>query len=105
MFLFIPHYPKQFLKSFLQGKRNWPVQTKNKYGHYYTRFNIRAVEIFHQRDKYYEPCTDGILDNDEQIMKWIINKIGCKLPFWNFTSDMDLCSTQQEFQNTNIYLY
>ena len=70
-FMFIPHYPKQIMKSVLQGKRTWPVQTENEHGFYYTRFDISAVEITQHRNKFYEPCYEGLLDHDKLIIRWV----------------------------------
>ena len=104
-FVFAPHYPKQLIKSMQQGETKWPIQTKNKYGVHLTRFNVKAVKIVQLRNKYSKPCTGGIPDHDDETIQWIIEKIGCKAPFWNSTSKMPLCSTKKELQKTTKLMY
>jgi hypothetical protein len=104
-FVFAPHYPKQLIKSLLQAETKWPVQAKNKYGVHLTRFNIRAVEIVQRRNKYWKPCTEGTPENDQEIIQWVIKKIGCKAPFWNSTSEMPLCLTKKDLQKTTELLF
>ena len=65
-FFFAPHYPKQLFRNFYQGQHRWPDRAKNKSKTYITRFSIRNVEVAQQRNKYKEPCTTGLPDNDQQ---------------------------------------
>jgi hypothetical protein len=104
LFRFAPHYPNQFMKSIGKGKNQWPDPPKHDDGVYHTLFNVRTIEIFRQRSKYNQPCTEGTLEHDDDIIQWITEKIGCKPPFWNSTSAMPLCFTKEELMNTSILL-
>ena len=104
-FRFVPHYPKQLIRSLLQGESRWPVQQKNRYEAYYSSFNMRGVEILQHRNKFNKPCNKGIPDNDEQMIQFVTNKIGCKPPFWNSTSEMPLCLTKEELQKTTELIF
>ena len=89
-----------------QGKIEWPVQTKNRYGVYRTRFRVTGVEVVQYRNKFNEPCIDDIPDDDdERIMQLAMKQIGCKPPYWNSTSEMPSCATMDKLQNiTDISL-
>ena len=104
-FEFVLHYPKQLIKSLLQAKIHRPVQTNKKYGNYFIHLDVSAGEIFQRRNKYHEPCTEGIPDYDEQLRHWVLKKIGCKPPFWNSTSELPLCLSKEELQRTREKMY
>ena len=88
----------------LQGQRNWPVREKNTTKSYVMDFNVRNIEIFERRNKYKEPCIKGIPDNDEQIQQWITQKINCKPPYWNSSSEMPPCSNRHELKKANDFI-
>ena len=100
MFVFVPHYPNQLMNSYRNGKWKWPVQTKNKYGLYLTHFEVGTIEIIQHRNRNNKPCIERITEDDNDIIQWITEKSGCKPPFWNSTSEMPLCLTQEETLNT-----
>ena len=101
MFIVAPHYPKQFYRKLNVGQQNWPIRTQNSSKRYNMEFNVRNVEIQEHRNKYQEPCSEGLSDFDDEITNWIMNKIGCKPPYWKYLkSALPPCSTFLQLQNT-----
>ena len=98
MFIVAPHYPKQFYAQVNLGQKKWPVRKRDASPSYIMEFNLRNVEIYERRDKYDEKCEEGIPDNDGMIDDWILEKVGCKPPYWSAISDLPLCSTFPELQ-------
>ena len=97
-FIVAPHYQKQFYKHINMGQLNWPARNKNSSKTYSMEFNIRSVEILQHRNKYKEPCSEGISDFDGEITEWIMDKTGCKPSYWNaLSSSLPSCTTWQQY--------
>ena len=96
--IFALHYPKQSLNQLTFGQSNWPLRGHNSTRNYIIEFNVRGLEISHQRHKLREPCVEGIPEHDHRTIQWIIKKVGCKPPYWETRSNLSLCSKYEEMQ-------
>ena len=105
-FMVTPYYPNQFYRQINVAQRNWPVRDQNSSKAYMMEFNVRNVEVLENRNKYHEPCIEGIPDFDDQIPKWIIERIGCKPPYWkSLKSSLPLCSTLEQVRNARDMVF
>ena len=98
MFVVVPHYSKQFYTQVNVGQTKWPVRDINSSKSYMMEFNVRNVEIFERRNKYKEPCLEDVPPHDDQIQQWVLDKVGCKPPYWNSISEMALCTKFSEME-------
>ena len=57
-------------------------------------------KFFSNEKKYKRPCTEGIPEYDQHLIKWIIKKVGCKPPYWATISSLPLCSIFEEMNST-----
>ena len=89
---------KYVLRNFFQGHGTWPARGQNTSKSYATRITVRNMEVFEQRNKHYKPCTTGLPHDDDKTIEWIINKVGCKPPFWKHVSQLPLCTSWEELQ-------
>ena len=56
------------------------------------------MEVSYHRRKHSKPCVDGIPNYDDQIIQWVMAKVGCKPPYWAAISDLPPCSTFEEMK-------
>ena len=97
-FIVAPHYQKQFYKDINMGQMNWPARNKNSSKTYNIEFNIRSAEVLEHRNKYREPCSEGISDFDAEITNWIMDETGCKPSYWNtLSSSLPSCTTWEQY--------
>ena len=97
-FTVAPHYQKQFYRHINMGQINWPARNKNSSKSYTMEFDIRSVEVLQHRNKYKEPCGEGISDFDAEITKWVMDKTGCKPSYWNaVASSLPPCTTWEQY--------
>ena len=101
MFLVNLHYPRQCYRHMNTAQNNWPVRNVNSSKRYSMEFNVRNVEVLELRNKYQDPCSEGIPDFDKDIPNWIMDKNSCKPPYWNsLSSTLSSCSTLEQFRYT-----
>ena len=43
-------------------------------------------------------CDEGSPDSDGQIKNFVLDKVGCKLPYWNSSSSIPLCSKHKKIE-------
>ena len=106
MFSVVLHYPNQLLRKIGTQQMNWPDRT-NKSAKHLIEFNVRNTEVIEKRNKYNDPCREGIPMHsfDDEITHWIINTVGCKPPYWkSFNTPLSQCSTLEQFQRTRELL-
>ena len=102
-FIFVPHYPKQFIRNLYQGLIYWPARGTDAPKSYAMHFRVRGIEVLERRNKYRKPCGMKFPDLDSMIRDSVLKEISCKPPFWNSSSSLPLCSNQETMKNaTNL---
>ena len=102
-FIFVPHYPKQFIRNLFQGLIYWPARGTDAQKNYAMHFRVRGIEVLERRNKYRKPCGMKFPDLDSMIKDSVLKEISCKPPFWNSSSSLPLCSNQEKIKNaTNL---
>ena len=97
-FIVVPHYPNQLSGNIATGMRTWPVRDENSEANYVMHFNIRDVEVLERRNSNINQCDEGSPDLDGQIKDFVLDKVGCKPPYWNSSSSVPLCSTHKQIK-------
>ena len=93
------HYRNQYIfkSSAISGVRNyWPMRDDNSSKNYMMHLTVGQVEVLVQRSSRQRPCIQGAPEYDRKIIEYIMKKVGCKPPYWNSTSSLNLCSNQTQ---------
>ena len=90
------HYPKQCFRDITQGVHNWPARRSDESYNYRMQFSVRGIEVLERRNKINRPCDIDFPDLDYQMIETVLQKVGCKPPYWNSSSLLPLCSTHKE---------
>ena len=61
-------------------------------------FDIRSVDAVEKKGTRHTPCIEGDVNYDKEEQKSTMESLGCKPPYWNSSSSLRLCSTQEEFK-------
>ena len=93
-----PHYPDQFLWSADYAKSRWPIREPNAPKNYVMAFNIQSVDVVQQRNSRNNHCWDGSKDHDTEVLQSMLNSLGCKPPYWNSSSQLPACLTQDKLK-------
>ena len=99
------HYPKQCLRYITRGTRHWSLRDETAMKSYVMRFNLHSIEVMERRNKYWKPCDINFPDLDNQIKELVLERIGCKPPYWNSSSSLTLCSKVEEMRNASKFFY
>ena len=59
-------------------------------------YTITYLEVLKRRDKSSDPCMPDLKNYDRTILDGRRDKIGCRAPYQNTTSDLPLCTTKQK---------
>ena len=96
------HYPNQVLRSSLFNKYFWPSARDINGSTYEMVFTVENVEIFKRR----KSCNPDYQSYDEQVMEYVVNKVGCSPPYHPTTLDMPTCTSPKELKAfaTSIHL-
>ena len=60
---------------------------------------VGSIDVLKRRDKRDEPCVTDWRNHDRYVLEAISKKIGCIPKHWNINSDMNNCTTNQEYQS------
>ena len=96
------HYPNQILRSSLFNKYFWPSARDVNGSTYEMVFTVENVEIFRRR----KDCNPNYQTYDQQVMEYMVDKVGCSPPYYDTKMDKPTCTTSKqlkEFAN-RIYL-
>ena len=97
-FMVILHYPNQLFGHFGTGKNRWPPRKSNAPTYYMMAFDIRSVDVVEKKGTRHTPCIDEAVDFDREEQKMTLEGLECKPPYWNSSSLLPLCSTQEELR-------
>ena len=100
-FIVQPHYPKQCFKYITRGMKPWPHRDETASKSYIMRFYVGGIEVLERRNKYWKPCDIHFPDLDNQMQESVLEKIGCKPPYWNSSSLLPLCSDVEKMRNAS----
>ena len=57
-----------------------------------------GVDIVVERNKPERPCRDGDPHYDQRVIEYLLERIGCKPPYWNSSSSLNSCTEQKQLQ-------
>ena len=97
-FFFGLHYPRQQMYEVASAQSSWPVRGQDSPRNYIMEFNVRGLEVSHQRNKDGSPCIDGTPNYDHQLRQWMMSKVGCAPPYWVAKSNMSLCTSRYQMK-------
>ena len=89
-------YRNQLLSKVKSGIRSWPFKELSAINGSVIQLNVAHIDILVRRNRYQNPCIEGAPEYDRQIIDFVMNKVGCKPPFWNSTSSMEPCSEYEQ---------
>ena len=105
-FRIIIHYPGQLLRSFKNPtfRSTLSSYTKNKI----LELKVSHITTLRKRKDSNVPCNEEIQSDDLQILKEIINHIGCIPVYWQILiptyKDFELCGTPHQMENADRYI-
>ena len=88
------HLPNQLFRSFSTVKRMWPMDPPKLYD--ITSY-ISNIEVLKRRQTKGYVCRDQE-GYDDWLIQDVMDSVGCYPPYWNTTSSLPPCKTQQQFQ-------
>ena len=99
-------------KIVFAGMYQWPFRDESSENNYDMEFKVKKIETLKRRNKLILPCYE-FNDYDDFVLKTIMKRIGCQLPFISNSLNEDLflpnCSSQEEINNisyaTTEYYY
>ena len=94
------HYPQQLFRSPI---RRFYHKSRNDSKLNAINFNINNMEVYRRRDKSKNPCNNKWTD-DKEILKSIVNLIGCQPPHWEINESFEKCSTKHQIRAYNLPL-
>ena len=95
-------YPGQILRAFLlDAELYWNHritlgQVKSKL------FLFDSIEVFRKRSTIARPCKGTWRDDDDTIMRDVIEMANCKPPHWNISTRYPICNTKEKMKNVTI---
>ena len=90
-----------FLKSV------WPLRTEHSSKNYAMNFNLQNIEVISDRNKWKEPCLQGVPNYDEHMYEKMMKdeRVGCKPPYWTSKENRSLCSNSSSMRRiSNVLL-
>ena len=90
------HYPQQLLQT-LDGHLIWENLSA---GPSFVWFKILSFEILKQRFKASQPCFREWRRFDDTVLKWHIEKVGCRAPYMKPYKNFSICDTKTKMKNS-----
>ena len=63
---------------------------------------LHATEVILRRNKYNDICEENWADDDNQIIKKLVEKVGCQHEFWKTDVNVPICQSRKEFKGIKI---
>ena len=92
------HYPNQFFRRAKISKKHWPFRGEGSSRNYIMRLTVESTDVLVRRNTHLTPCIEGVPEHDQNILKYVLEKVQCKPPYWNSTSNLDHCSQQKQYR-------
>ena len=95
------HYRNGFIRKSnpLSGTRTyWPMRANGSSTSYIMQLTVGNIDVLVKRSTRQKPCIEGVPEHDKNVIEHMMKKVGCKPPYWNSTSSLDLCSSQGQLQ-------
>ena len=92
------HYQNQVFRRFMMSKRHWPFRDQGSPRHYVMRVTVESIDVLVRRNTHYAPCTEGVPEHDQNIIKYVFETVKCKPPYLNSTSTLDPCFQQSQLR-------
>ena len=87
-------YPNQLMRSY-------PIfsikQLENRKYSSTVKVMLHATEVILRRNKYNDICEENWVDDDNQIIQKLVEKVGCHHEFWKADASVPICQSQKEF--------
>ena len=89
------HYPNQLLTAKC-SKYSWK---KHDFWEDYTMtFILQNIAVLTRRNKKESPCNTDWKNDDQILMKNVMNKVGCQPPHWDRMTQLPKCSTKEQIK-------
>lgn len=97
-FMAFLHYPGEHFRSYFDKKYSWKDRTNNT-KNYDMIMTVKNMEVLKHRHKADTPCNMDWKNDDDIIMRKIVQTVGCKPPHWKI-SDLDVspCSRKEQMK-------
>ena len=104
-FMVILHYPNQLITHMDLAKRRWPTRKSNAPKNHVMAFDVLSVDVVEKISTRVSPCKEGNRDYDTEERQSLMNRLGCKPPYWNSSSSSPLCTSQDKLKiaSENIF--
>ena len=87
-------YPNQLIRSFPVMKIK---HIHEREGSKFANVIVYGLEMVQKRSKANDICTSNWLENDNEILKELISKVGCKHESWKLGHDLPICQAKDDF--------
>ena len=92
-------YPNQLMRSY-------PIfsikQLENRKYSSTVKVMLHATEVILRRNKYNDICEENWVDDDNQIIQKLVEKVGCHHEFWKADASVPICQSQKEFMGLKL---
>ena len=92
-------YPNQLMRSYPVIKIE-KLQNKNYSST--VKVMLHATEVIARRNKYNAICEENWTEDDNQIIRKLVVKAGCRHEFWKLDTNAKRCQSQKEFIGIKI---
>ena len=99
-FIVLFHYPGQLLNGRYKTKKSWPDRGANDSKSYNMIFLLQNIEVINRRNKWKRKCEPFPFDENERIVKNMLNASGCIPPYVQTRKEFPICTTQEQMKNS-----
>ena len=99
------NFRDQLTRMVMVPKHFWPLRSHESPSSYLMRVTVDNIDVLVRRNTYQNPCINGIPKYDESVMRYILEKVKCKPPYWNSTSTFDNCSEQKQLKQLSTLIF
>ena len=92
-------YPNQLLRSYPIFKIK---RLDNRKYSSTVKVMLHATEVILRRNKYNDICEENWADDDNQIIRKLVKKVGCHHEFWKADTNDPVCRSQKEFKGIKL---
>ena len=86
-------------------KHAWPMRTQRSSKDFDMVFSLQNIKTVHNRNKWTQPCIDGLPNHDNDIFDNVVKMAGCAPPYIRGWKNTSPCTTQDEIKKFYDLLY
>ena len=67
------------------------------------RFKVRNIDVITRRNKIHEACVEDWKNYDNELLEFIMSRVGCHPPHWKTQTNVPVCSNASQMKKPQLH--